>query len=174
MKEVFKVLGLIVLSLIIYELTIRTYIFKEPPQQTIEKEVVVEIDKPVVVYRTPPTVPIVIGVTDTLVNPNDYVYDYSKEVYSKDSIPVKVEVSGWGDLKDLKVTTTHRETTRLVRDNTLYIYGALHKPITGDLREFYGLGIDYTIKDKIIVGSSFKSDLRGSNYVGVKLGFKID
>lgn len=174
MKEVFKVLGLIVVTLIIYELTIRTYIFKGPPQQIIEKEVVVEIDKPEVVYRTSPTVPIVIGVTDTLVNPNDYVYDYVKEVVGDDDIPVKVEVSGWGDLEDLKVTTIHRETTRLVRDNNLYISLSLHKPITGDLRELYGLGIDYTIKDKIIVGSSFKSDLRGGNYVGVKLGFKID
>lgn len=174
MKEVLKVLGLIVLSLIIYELTIRTYIFKETPQQTIEKEVVVEIDKPVVVYRTIPPIPIVIGITDTLINPNDYVYDYSKEVYSKDSIPVKVEVSGWGDLNNIKVGTSYLEKTKYIRDNTMYLYGSYSKPISGDLREFYGLGIDYTIKDKIIVGSSLKSDLRGNNYIGLKVGFKIN
>lgn len=174
MREVVKVFGLIAITLIIYELTIRTYIFKELPQQIIEKEVVVEIDRPSVVYRTSPTVPIVIGITDTLINPNDYVYDYSKEVYSKDSIPVKVEVSGWGDLNNIKVGTSYLEKTKYIRDNTMYLYGSYSKPISGGLREFYGVGIDYTLKDKIIVGSSFKSDLRGNNYISLKVGLKVD
>lgn len=174
MRNVVKGLGLVVLSLIIYELTIRTYIFKESPQQIIEKEVVVEIDKPSVVYRTIPPIPIVIGVTDTLVNPNDYVYDYTKEVYNQDSIPVKVEVSGWGDLNNLRVETVQLEKLKYIRDNTMYIYGDYSKPISGDLREFYGVGIDYTIKDKIIVGSSLKSDFRGNSYIGLKVGFKIN
>lgn len=140
---------------------------------TIDRLDTLYLDKPVVVYK------------DKIINREtikiDSVYKDFKPSdyrYTLDTINSKFEahLAGWGGLDKVNIVSKHKDSiitktiskTLLVNKNTLYIWGGYN------LRPSYQVGIDYTIKNTIILGGNIDYD-KNINQVtpGVKIGIKI-
>lgn len=140
---------------------------------TIERRDTISIEKPIVIYKDK------IKNTETIridsvyrdFKPSDYKY-------TLDTINSKFEahLSGWGGLDKINIISKHKDSiitktttnTLLVNKSTLYLWGGYN------LRPTYQAGVDYTIKNTIIVGGSIDYD-RNTNKVtpGIKIGIKI-
>lgn len=63
------------------------------------------------------------------------------------------------------------ETTKYINNSSLFLYG---ETSIAPLFQNYGVGIDYVIKDKFIIGSSLGYDVKfNSGMVNIKFGIKI-
>lgn len=151
----------------------------EEKEETIIKYVTVEridtlkIDKPVVVYKDR-----IRNITRVKIDsiykdfkPSDYNYKF-------DTINRKFEahLQGWGGLDKISIVSKHKDSiiektitkTLLVNKNSLYLWaGYSLKPSTQ-------IGVDYTIKNIVIVGGNIDYDKNtGIITPGIKLGIKL-
>lgn len=146
-----------------------------PLEIEVIKEVSVET-KPKVEYLNKTNIMIVpIEVDkDTLVKPSDYKYKY-KDKFTKDGTEIKVEADGWGDINNLKFDIISKDTVKVrppKKTNSLFISGVYVMPHSKDIKPMYGVGFDYVIRDKVIVGTTTTFN-NNDFYSGFKLGFKF-
>jgi hypothetical protein len=132
-----------------------------------------KIDNPKVVYKD--------RVKNTTTVRVDSVYkefkpsDYS---YKLDTVSTKFEahLEGWGGLNKVNIISKHRDSiiektvtkTLLVNKSTLYLWGGY------SFKPSYQAGVDYTIKNIIILGGAIDYDRElGKTTPMVKIGIKI-
>lgn len=146
--------------------------------KTIEvKEKIIHIkDKPEVVYKNKYITKESLK-TDTIYKTikEDYAYTIDTTYVDKNG-ETKLKVDGFGGINNIEVTTKYKdsiitiekETTKYVNKNTLYI-----SP-TYNTRKEIGLDLDYTIRNKVIVGGKVSYDpITGQPVAGVKIGLKL-
>lgn len=138
-----------------------------------ERTDTLKIDKPVVVYKD--------RVKNKIIIKTDSVYkdfkpsDYS---YKLDTIDKKFEahIEGWGGLKKIEVVSKHKDSiiektvtkTLVVNKSSLYLWGGY------SFKPSYQAGVDYTIKNKVIVGGAIDYDRNiGTITPMVKIGIKL-
>lgn len=136
------------------------------------KEIVIET-QPIVTYL-PSTnyriIPIKIN-PDTLVRPRDYTYTYKDSITEGDTT-VEIEASGWGDISGIKykVNTIKEFSVIKPKPNNTFYLGASYT--TTPTKPIIGLHIDYTIRDKVLIGTSIQ--LHNNNYYpGIKIGYRL-
>lgn len=140
---------------------------------TVERTDTLKIDKPVLVYKDK-----IVNITKIKVDsvykdfkPSDYSYKF-------DSINNKFEahLEGWGGLKKVNIISKHKDSiiektvtkTLLVNKSTLYLWGGY------SFKPSYQAGVDYTIKNKIIVGGAIDYDRElGKTTPMIKMGIII-
>lgn len=140
---------------------------------TVDRLDTLYLDKPVVVYK------------DKIINREtikiDSVYKDFKPSdyrYTLDTINSKFEahLAGWGGLDKVNIISKHKDSiitktttkTLLVNKNALYIWGGYNT------RPSYQVGVDYTIRNKLVIGSNIDYDKDTQQVTpGVKIGIKI-
>lgn len=140
---------------------------------TIDRTDTLTINKPIVVYkdRVKNTETIKIDSVYKEFKPSDYTYSF-------DSVNNKFEahLKGWGGLSKINIISKHKDSiiektikeTVIVNKNTLYLSGGY------SLNRSYQAGIDYTIKNWIIVGGNLDyNQSTGIVTPAIKLGIKI-
>jgi hypothetical protein len=140
---------------------------------TVERTDTLVIDKPVVEYidRTKNTETIKIDSVYKDFKPSDYSYKF-------DTINKKFEahLQGWGGLSKIDIISKHKDSiiektikeTITVNKNTLYLSGGY------SLAPSYQAGIDYTIKNWIIIGGNVDYNQKtGTLTPAVKIGVKL-
>ena len=141
--------------------------------KVVNKVDTLRIDKPIVVYKNKIVEKEVIKIDSVYKDfrPSDYKY-------TLDTINSKFEahLAGWGGLDKVDIISKHKDSiitnttikTVLVNKNTLYIWGGYNT------RPSYQVGIDYTIKNKLVIGSNIDYDKDTQQVTpGVKIGIKI-
>lgn len=140
---------------------------------TVERRDTISITKPVVVYkdRVKNTETIKIDSVYRDFKPSDYKY-------TLDTINSKFEahLAGWGGLDKVNIISKHKDSiitktitnTLVSNKSTLYLWGGY------DIKPSYKIGVDYTIKNILIVGGNIDFDKNTQKITpGVKIGIKI-
>ena len=115
--------------------------------------------------------------TDTIYKTIKEDYAYSVDtIYKNKQGDTHLKVDGFGGINNIELTTKYKdsiitiekETIREVSKNTLYLSPSYNT------RKEIGLDLDYTIRNKVIVGGKVGYDrLTGQPVVGVKIGIKL-
>ena len=140
---------------------------------TVERTDTLKIDNPIVVYKDKIKNTITIRVDSVYKDfkPSDYTYKL-------DTINKKFEahIEGWGGLKKINIISKHKDSiiektitnTLVVNKSTLYLWGGYN------FKPSYQAGVDYTIKNTIIVGGAIDYDNNsGKTTPMVKIGIKL-
>jgi len=140
---------------------------------TVNRTDTLKIDKPIVVYkdRIKNTTTIKVDSIYKDFKPSDYSYKF-------DTINKKFEahLQGWGGLDKINIVSKHKDSiiektitkTLLVNKNTLYLWGGY------SFKPSYQAGVDYTIKNTIIVGGAIDYDNNtGKTTPMIKIGIKL-
>ncbi len=137
--------------------------------------------KPKVEYKYK-TKTVTITNTDTIIKsfkPKDYEWTYDKTNFTKDNkTSINIKASGWGNLDKLDYIINTKDTTKVVTNtiektiiknaNALYLSGSYLS------NKNIGVNLDWTIKNKIILGGVVEYDnLSKQPIVGAKLGIKL-
>jgi cellobiose-specific phosphotransferase system component IIB len=125
---------------------------------------------------------VVIKNTDTIIKnfkPKDYEWVYNKTDTTKNKKTIiNIKANGWGNLTKLDYIINTKDTTKIITNtiektiiktpNTLYLscgYNSNNNP---------NIGIDWTIKNKFIMGGIVQYDNKINEPVfGVKIGVKL-
>lgn len=140
---------------------------------TVERTDTLKIDKPIVVYKDK-----IVNITKIKVDSVYKNFKPSDYNYSFDSINNNFEahLKGWGGLDKVNIISKHKDSiiektvtkTLVVNKSSLYLWGGYN------FKPSYQAGVDYTIKNKIIVGGAIEYDNNtGKTTPMVKLGIKI-
>lgn len=116
--------------------------------------------------------------------PSDYQYEYHKSVYSEGNrVRVDVDGAGWGQIDrmdyvihqhdTLADTITTIKVTKFKAANVLYLSGQYNMSLQ-DKTSLKGLNLDYTIRNKVIIGTQVMLDGNNQPYVGAKVGLKLN
>lgn len=106
----------------------------------------------------------------------EYAYKIDTTYKSKEG-DTHLKVDGFGGINNIEVTTKYKdsvitiekETTKYVNKNTLYLSGSYNT------RKEIGVDLDWTIKNKVIIGGKVGYDgLSNTPVAGVKIGIKIN
>lgn len=175
MVRICKVLSLVALSLTCGWLISKCTNTEEEVDVIVDKEVSIDVVPDVRYIHSNSFIIVPIVEKDTLVKPKDYQYVY-RDTIVKDGTEIKVEADGWGDIERMKFDIVYKDTIkyRLPKPtNNMYLSGVYMKSFGMINSPMYGMSLDYTIRDKVIIGAMGtvgKDDFYG----GLKIGFKIN
>jgi len=138
-----------------------------------ERTDTLKIDKPIVVYKD--------KIKNITIVKIDSIYKEFKPkdyTYKLDTINKKFEahLEGWGGLKKINIISKHKDSiiektitnTLVVNKSTLYLWGGY------SFKPSYQAGVDYTIKNTIIVGGAIDYDKNtGKTTPMIKVGIKL-
>ena len=140
---------------------------------TVERTDTLKVDNPTVVYKDKLKNTTIVRVDSVYKDfkPSEYAYKY-------DSIndKFKVHLEGWGGLSKINIISKHKDSiiektitkTLLVNKSTLYLWGGY------SFKPSYQAGVDYTIKNTIIVGGAIDYDnSTGTTTPMIKIGIKL-
>jgi|GEM_PF-4557071 len=140
---------------------------------TVERTDTLIVNKPTVVYKDRIKNREIIKIDSVYkeFKPKDYAYKY-------DTINKKFEahLQGWGGLSKVEIISKHKDSiiektvteTLLVNKNTLYLWGGY------SFKPSYQVGVDYTIKNILIVGGNIDYNQNtGIVTPAIKLGIKL-
>lgn len=116
--------------------------------------------------------------TDTIYKTikEDYAYSVDK-IYKNKQGETHLKVDGFGGINNIELTTKYKdsiitiekETTKYVNKNTLYLSPSYNT------RKEIGVDLDWTIKNKVIIGGKVGYDgLSNTPVAGIKIGIKIN
>ncbi|MEW5675515.1 hypothetical protein ABGT15_04315 [Flavobacterium enshiense] len=146
--------------------------------KTIEvKEKIIQIkDKPEIKYKNKYITKESLR-TDTIYKTIKEEYAYSIDTtYVDKNGDTHLKVDGFGGINNIEINTKYKdsiitiekETTKYVNKNTLYISPSYNS------RKEIGVDLDYTIKNKVIVGGKVSYDpITGQPVAGIKIGLKL-
>lgn len=94
---------------------------------------------------------------------NDFKYNYKKTIWtSGNKARVDMNITGWGKINDLTYVITEHDTlkeyyeketiVKEVNKSGLFLSGNF------DSNKNYGAGLDWVIKNKVIIGTDIKYD----------------
>ena len=115
--------------------------------------------------------------TDTIYKKIKEEYSYKLDtIYKSKEGDTHLKIDGFGGINDIEVTTKYKdsiitiekETTKYVNKNSLYL-----SP-TYNTRKEIGVDLDWTIRNKVIIGGKVGYDvLTNTPVAGFKIGIKI-
>lgn len=136
--------------------------------KVVERKETVEIEKPVVEYKYVDREKIVV-INDTV--KEQYRYTFKQKEKFGD-----IEIKGWGDIDNIKVTTTHKdsiiEKTIIKHLKGVYLTGEYNNSFNKDNPlQGFKIGLDYINKD-ITIGGNI-GYFEKTPIFGIRIGYKL-
>jgi len=108
----------------------------------------------------------------------DYTYNLDT-VYKQDKVTTNLKIKGWGYINDIKLSTEFKDTTTIINKEltkyltptTVYVSGIYGQDLISRKANI-GIGLDLTVKNKLIVGTSIGYS-NEPNFT-FKVGYKIN